>query len=436
MGGTLINSAVTGQLRSCGLAVLAFLVWGFIALQPAVAGRPAGDFAQTLSGAEREAFEDWYQAQVFFDAAMDAYWGQVESKRSGRRAKRRSNRTFNDSDYVSEYPPTYGGPVISAGLRQRWVQFRDQDRPATAPGKAVGLPGLDVYFANAQRYYGFSPERIPEREFKRRYARESLARGLTKDQVVRVYALETGGHGTADMQAGIHPIRKTGRPISSALGYAQLLAANSISVLSKHGNDMVERLARMVREERDQVRRGQLQDKLNVLRRMVATAKSMPYNWARHVAFAKTSKGQALHVMNIDGDIGPWMQVVKLADLRLMAKRNGMPELTGSQIELMNLAGPATGLEMMTKVGWDKPTTNFFSRMAYYRNTVVRGKDSSGLLTALEVRMDAGLKNEGSQEFLAVFDELLGQRSKAVDVPPAPALRASGFTPHPFRTQN
>ena len=74
------------------------------------------------------------------------------------------------------------------------------------------MPGLADFLAQAKAQYDFVPERIPEREFKLRYAREALRVGLTKDQVVRVYALETSGLGTADMVAGIHPIKKTGQP--------------------------------------------------------------------------------------------------------------------------------------------------------------------------------------------------------------------------------
>ena len=112
------------------------------------------------------------------------------------------------------------------------------------------MPGVADYLASAKRHYNFTPERISESEYKRRYALEALSYGLSKDQVVRVFALETGGNGTADMQAGIHPITKKGRPISSALGYAQLLAANSVNVMAKHGPKFVARLERMIRRER------------------------------------------------------------------------------------------------------------------------------------------------------------------------------------------
>ncbi len=401
---------------------------------PAEARRAADDFARTLGSDERQRFEAWYSAQVFFDASLDAYWDKVEAKRAQRRAKRPRGQAFRDSDYVKDYPPKYSGPQISASLLRRWRQFRDRDKPKEEV-KRRELPSVRDYLAQARRHFGFQPERIPEREFKRRYAQEALRLGLTKDQIVRIYALETGGYGTADMQAGVHPISGNGRPISSALGYAQLLAANSINVLSKHGLSFVERLSAKVRATRDTAPRRRLEHKLKVLRRMVRTAKSVPYRWSRHVKFSRTSRGMALHVMNIDGDIGPWMQVVKIADLKRMAERKGRPRLSGAEIELMNLAGPATGLEMMLETGMDKPTANFFSRRGYYRNSVVRGRDSKGLLEALETRMQANIKNKGAQEFLAVFDELLAGRP----APPRPVLapRASNDPPpYPFQGPN
>jgi hypothetical protein len=413
------------RLAAAGAAVL---LSALLAAPPAEAGRTADDFARTLGSDERQRFEAWYSAQIFFDASLDAYWDKVEAKREQRRAKRRRGQAFRDRDYVTDYPPKYSGPQIPASLLSRWRQFRDRDKPK-AEVERRELPSVSDYLAQARRHFGFQPERIPEREFKRRYAREALRLGLTKDQIVRIYALETGGYGTADMQAGVHPISGKGRPISSALGYAQLLAANSINVLSKHGGSFIERLSANVSETRDAARRRQLEDKLKVLRRMVRTAKSVPYRWSRHVQFSRTPRGMALHVMNMDGDIGPWMQVVKIADLKRMAERKGRPRLSGAEIELMNLAGPATGLEMMLATGIDKPTANFFSRRGYYRNSVVRGRDSKGLLEALETRMQANIKNKGAQEFLAVFDELLAGRPK----PPRPVLapRASN-DPSPY----
>ena len=73
--------------------------------------------------------------------------------------------------------------------------------------------------------------------------RSAAAAGLTRDQIVGVYAFETGGNGTYDMQAGVSPTRP--RAISPAVGYNQLLSTNSVSLLAEHGG----RLLGMLRQK-------------------------------------------------------------------------------------------------------------------------------------------------------------------------------------------
>jgi len=73
---------------------------------------------------------------------------------------------------------------------------------------------------------------------------------------------------------------------------------------------------------------------------------------------------------------------------------------------LILLAGPGTGLEMMTPVGRQMPTPNFFSEGGYSRNPVVRDKTAAELLAALESRMEVHLKKPGSIEFAQIFDEV------------------------------
>src|SRR5690606_17388466 len=158
----------------------------------------------------------------------------------------------------------------------------------------------------------FVPERISEQEFKRRDALEALAHGLSKEQVVRVYALETGGRGTHDMQAGINPQTGRGRPISTALGYAQLLHANSVNELVKHGASFSARLQRTAETPGiDPARAAARQERARVVLQMMASAKTVPIDWYAHVKFAGTRNGLGIHALNLDGDIGPMLQVIK-----------------------------------------------------------------------------------------------------------------------------
>ena len=124
--------------------------------------------------------------------------------------------------------------------------------------------------------------------------------------------------------------------------------------------------------------------KAGTLKKMLRAARSVPNAWSAHQRFAMTPAGLGIHALNLDADIGPWMQVLKLKALKDLAIRHGYTNLTGAEIELMNLSGPGTGLEMMTPLGRKMPTTNFFSEGGYSRNPVVRDKSAAELLAAFE----------------------------------------------------
>lgn len=397
-------SPMMRRLPAIALAIAA--VWTAVLTPQSAAASTEAEFARTLSAKERQLFEDYLSAQALHDFKMDSYWREVSDKRALRRGKRARRQAFTANDYVRTLPPDYAGPELTASLKKRWTAFQNRGKPSKPPSKST-LPTVDDYLAMARSVYGFVPERVSEREFKRRYAREALSSGLTPDQVVRVYALETGGLGTADMVAGIHPIRKTGSPISTAIGYAQLLVANTTDELVKYGPGFLDRLESMAGQRGiSSARRTALLDKRKKLAAMIRAARSIPHKWSEHQRFSRTRKGRAIHAINIDGDIGPWLQVVKLKGLKKMAANAGRNTLTGAEIELMNLAGPGTGLEMMQSVGRKMPTSNFFARNAYYRNTIVRGKTSTELLHALDDRMEKNLRNSGAVEFAEVFREV------------------------------
>ncbi|MGQ0456856.1 MAG: hypothetical protein ACT4OU_07325 [Hyphomicrobium sp.] len=371
------------------------------------------DFLASLSSAETEQFQAWRSAKRQHDAKLDAYWEKVDAKRQARKSKRAAKIAFEAGDYVMTLPPVYDGPKLSAQLAKKYEKFL-ADHEKGDPKSRDELNTVADYLAAAKRVYGFVPERVAEKEFKRRYAIEAHRLGVTKDQVVRIYALETGGIGTYDMQAGIHPIKKTGRAISSALGYAQLLDANSINELHKFGDEFLKRLnatARLPSVSPD--RADALNGKIAALKKMYANVRAQPFEWGAQQAYAKTSPGMGVHAINIDGDIGPMLQAVKLRGLKDVAEKAGRSSLTGAEMELMNLSGPATGLEMMQPAGRKAPTTNFFARRAYYVNKMVIGLTGEGLLAELDRRMDQAVKTPGSVEFAAAFDGVVQGRAAA-----------------------
>lgn len=360
---------------------------------------------ERLDNDQRRAFQAWREAQRKHQAELSAYWKTVETTRSERRKKLRAGQTIGPDDYVMSFPPEYTGPKLAPEIARIW----DQLKP---PAEPKPIPTVADVLESAKAVYDFVPEQIPEREFKRRYALEALAHGLSKEQVVRVYALETGGMGTHDMQSGINPVTKRGKPISTALGYAQLLHANSVSELVKNGASFIARLEAAAKSPGlAPARAAALQKKAKVLRQMLANAKKVPNDWYAHMRYAGTRNGLGIHALNLDGDIGPMLQVIKLKGVREVAERAGRPTLRPAELELMNLAGPATGLEMMTPLGRNAPTPNFFSRGGYERNPVVNKRTGAELLAALDSRMDVHVQKPGAVEFATVFDELMAARA-------------------------
>jgi hypothetical protein len=380
--------------------------------------------AERLTPAQAKAHAVHLEQRSRFDKQLEMYWALVDERRDHRRRKFAAKQPFVAEDYVRELPPKFAGVAVAPDVAKIIVEL-------TPPQPDRSMASVTEYLAAAKANYGFTPTLTTEREFKRRYAIEALAAGLSKAQVVRVYALETGGQGTYDMQAGIDPLTKQGRPISSALGYAQLLNANSVSEIVKHGDGFLQRLAVLEQLAGAGTPRAvELQNKIIALQRMIRIARSVPNEWRDHQALARTWAGYGIHTLNMDADIGPWLQVLKLKGLlTTAASEAGRTALTGAELELMNLSGPRTGLEMMQPIGRTMPTSNFFAQAGYYRNTIVREKTGAELLAALDEKMNIHVLKPGSIEFDQVFDEVSGVAPRATRPPAQPAFGpASVFT--------
>ena len=362
-----------------------------------------------LNDDQRQSYQSWQDARAIFERQQDAYWSAIGARRAERRRKIGSGVRVSPDDFVMAQPPKYTGPPLRPDIAKIITELTP---PGPDPSEITTLTEM---LAAARQHYRFEPGVVAEREFKRRYAMEALAMGLSKDEVTRIYAFETGGRGTFDMQAGINPDTKQGRAISTAMGYAQLLAANSIGELAQYGDGFISRLGMLaVRRDMPADRSRELTAKIDSLRMMLRTARSVPREWSRHVEMARSSHGFGIHTINLDGDIGPWLQVIKLKGIKDTADQAGRPNLSPAELEMMNLAGPRTGLEMMEPVGRTAPTANFFSQAAYFRNTIVREKIGAELLAAIEHRMNENMLRPGSIEFATVFDEVMGKGREAM----------------------
>jgi hypothetical protein len=229
---------------------------------------------------------------------------------------------------------------------------------------------------------------------------------LTRDQIVRIYGFEASGNGSYDVEAGLE-YNKHGRAITTALGYNQLLATNSVEILAEKGSEFIKALEVKVAAIPGTPQQA-LDGKIEVLRRMVAFARSVPDAWSQHEILANTPKGLGVHALNLDLDIGPMLQTQKLVDSVVFARRKGFSKtLTAAELEMLNLTGDGNGFDMVTMpASWrdQVPTANFFRASGYADNPVAkRNNVVAKLIAATDARMDEEIKKAGARELAALL---------------------------------
>src|SRR5262249_36652322 len=250
----------------------------------------------------RRALEEYNRAWQSYITASSAYWNQISEKRQFRNTKRARGEPISISDYVLTQPPVYTGPP----------KPQNPLKPEVPPPR-IYVPVVADFVAAARQEFKFIP-RFPqsETEFKHAYAKVAFAAGLTREQIVRIYGFEATGNGSYDIEAGLE-YNKHGRAITTALGYNQLLATNSVEILAEKGDELIKQL-----KDKSTITAGaeyQLRDgKVDVLRRMIAFARSVPDAWSQHEILANTTKGLGVHALNLDLDVGPMLQTQKLVD--------------------------------------------------------------------------------------------------------------------------
>jgi hypothetical protein len=347
----------------------------------------------------RRLLRDYQEARAAFDEEATAYWNAITEKRRGRNAKRRDHLQITLDDYVLTQPPIYTGP-------KRPVNPEPEEQPEKPPRQYKAIPVVSDLLQAANEYFQWAPQKpASELEFKRAYARYAQAAGLTREQAVRVYAFETGGTGNYDVQAGIEHGGK--RAISTAMGYNQLLTTNSVELMAEQGQEFVKELtARAAGLSGPQ--RQAMDRKVAVLKKMVAYARSVPDDWSAHQKLADTPQGWAVHAMVLDIDVGPMLQTHKLLTSVLFASAKGYTRpLSAAELEMMNLTGDGTGLDMVTMpqaMREQVPTSNFFQRGGYERNPVaIRHNTVAKLLAITDSRMDSNSNLPGSRDLAAAF---------------------------------
>jgi hypothetical protein len=388
----------TKAIRQILKALLKVLV---LAL-PLLAPRAGDVLATVVTDARAEAshpatWKEYLAARAAFDTEVSAYWTSIADKRRGRNAKRRQHQPIMLDDYVLTQPPVYSGPKRPPGPSP-------EPPPQAKPRQYKAIPIVADLVQAASQYFQWTPQQpASDVEFKRVYARYALNAGLTREQAVRVYAFETGGNGTHASQSGFHG----SHPISSAIGYNQLLTTNTVELLAEQGEEFVKELKERAASLTGPARQA-MEHKIAVLKKMVALATSVPDEWAQHEKIGDTPQGWALHAMVLDIDVGPMLQTHKLLTSVIFARDKGYTRpLSAAELEMMNLTGDGTGLDMVTMpqaMREQVPTSNFFQRGGYERNPVaIRHNTVAKLLAVTDSRMDSNSNLPGAKELAAAF---------------------------------
>ena len=334
-----------------------------------------------------------------YEEISNAYWNLISEKRRARIAKRRNGEVAAIDDYVLTQPPVSSGPPKPI----------DPAGPTEESGSALRppVPGVADFLRAAAEQFNFTPQGPQdEMEYKRAYAQLAAVAGLTREQVVRIYAFEASGNGTYDVQAGLEQPTAGGQAISTALGYNQLLATNSIGLLAEKGDQFVASLRRKAAGLSGKTK-ASIESKITAVQRMIDFCRTVPDRWSEHQKLARTPAGLGIHALILDVDVGPLLQVQKLLDSVTFAREQGYGQLHAVELEMMNLTGDGNGLDMIMlppAMREQVPTSNFFQRGGYERNPIAaRNNVVAHLLGATAAVMDEQSKLQGAMDLAAAF---------------------------------
>lgn len=388
------------RVKAHAVRALLFTAIACAGVTSSFAADNAGLEEKVLSGYRKD-LAAYREAREAYDRKANPYWRSITEKRSARRKADRTHKPV-PADYVLEQPPLYSGPP----------EPKDPRKPQ---GTREPVPVVADFLAQSKAHFGFVPE-APAREddYRRAYARAATAAGLTPEQCVKIFGFESGGDGGYDVQAGLEYKKPGARAISTALGYNQLLATNSIELLAEAGDEILETLRSKARSSSG-ARRAAVEEKIAVVKKMIAFSRTVPDQWAAHTRLAGTDKGVGVHAMILDIDVGPLLQARKLLTSVEYAKRLGYDKpLTAAELEMMNLTGDGSGFDMVIMPDAMRkavPTSNFFQQGGYERNPVaIRNNTVEKLLAATDAKMEQEAQLPGAQSLAAAFEALAQNR--------------------------
>jgi hypothetical protein len=346
---------------------------------PAGPAKEARFEAEKAAGAAAEKRSDPEVQQKTYDQIHGQYEKDLKTYWNGVAAAKK------DHHFVLEFPPLYTGPD-----KPKTPGHPPEVKPNTTPTINQMLDDskhLNQFASGDKTQPNFELRQVSESEFKQRYAQEAVhigqQHGVSKDNVKNIvrsiYAFEDGGWGSHETLSSMPPsLVKDDKPgetkiqdarrnfhlegagSSSALGYNQLMMANSMENIDQHAKPIADRLEQLAQE--NPARATELQAKAAMLTSLSrnldkelmvmanAEKNKKPEDQKKYLGddgkptdklyidFDKSKEltsigvtrqdiGRAVHALNLDGDIGPILQAQELGHLFDYADRYGYQSL-------------------------------------------------------------------------------------------------------------
>lgn len=312
-----------------------------------------------LREAEQEKLHKYEKAREEYDKQLDDYWNSVEKAKVERRQ-------------VNDFPPNYTGPAKPAGMDSSKEKKSASSLP-TVNDMLERSKQLQRIATGDNNQPDFKVNETNEATFKQRYAQEAtivgskynLNKSETQEIVQSIYAFEGAGKITHDTLSGL-PMKYTApdapgssdnlderrnfHPISTAIGYNQILMATNMRLLDTKNNTVVDRLNQLSIE--DPNRAGEIQEKAKMIASLpgkirpellsMANKDGKKYKNAdgsfRESVYADFARSKeptsimgltgreittALQALNLDRDIGPIIQAQQLGDILETANPGG-----------------------------------------------------------------------------------------------------------------
>ena len=271
------------------------------------------------------------------------------------------------------------------------------------------MPVVADFLTAAQQEFSFAP-RLPqsEIEFKRVYAKVALAAGLTQ-RSDRANLQLRGDRQRQLRRRGRARIQQA-RPRDHHCAWLQPVARDQFGGNpGRKGRKFINELEVKLAEY--PALRTALDGKIEVLRKMVAFARSVPDEWNQHEILANTREGHRASTRSISiSMLGRILQTQKLLDFgRLRApQRRVSRTLTAAELEMMNLTGDGNGFDMVTMPhvnGANRCRQRIsFGASGYFDNPVAqRNNVVAKLIAATDARMDEETKKPGARDLAAAI---------------------------------